>query len=199
MLLNEIGKKFKKMEEQIEAKFNKYSEDVPETMKKSWAEVVADNKQLAGPSDDSIKKIVKNTMVEHKLDEKSRETREENMIIYRVPESQAEEADERKRDDSDFFEELCTDVLDIEAVEVKKIIRLGKKNDDESKPRPIKISLASSLDKRKIMSRLSNLKDADEKFRSISVGDDMTMEERKRVRAKVEEAKTREKNESEGG
>ncbi len=198
-LLEEIDKKFKMIESKIDEKLSKYSEGMPETIKKSWADVAAENIPRAGPSDDSIKKIVKNTMIEHKMDEKSRESREENIVIHRVPESQEKEAEERKQADVDFFQDLCTEVLETGEVEVKSIIRLGKKTEDATKPRPLKIGLHSKQDKRKIMSRLGNLKDAEEKFRVISVGDDLTLEERKRVRAKVEEAKTREKNESEGG
>ena len=58
----------------------------------------------------------------------------------------------------------------------KQIIRLGKVN--EKKQRPIKLVMDNLSDKESIMSRLSNLKNAEPIYRSVSVRDDYTIEER---------------------
>ena len=67
----------------------------------------------------------------------------------------------RKKEDESFFQTLCTDILDISRVETKNVIRLGKKNEDATKPRPLKISMKHKEDKEKIMSKLTKLKSAD--------------------------------------
>ncbi len=197
-LMEAIDKKFEKLEEKIDVKMQSYTKEVPETMKKSFAEVVGKNKMNEPPAE-TVRKIVKNTMMEHKKDEKSRETREENIIIHRVPESNSEDPEERKGADTKFFQSLCTDVLGIQEPETKNILRIGKKMDNAEKPRPLKISMKTTIGKRKIMARLTNLKDAEAKFKNISVVDDLTQEERKQIKAKVEEAQEMEKSESEGG
>ena len=68
----------------------------------------------------------------------------------------------------------------------KQIIRLGKPNDD--KIRPIKLVMETDDDKDAVMSRLGNLKNAEEIFRKVSVRDDYTIEEREMVREWVKKS-----------
>lgn len=84
-------------------------------------------------------------------------------------------------------------------IEVKNVVRLGKTNSDNTKPRPLKVTLKNKEDVQKVMANLTKLKDAEEKFRRISVTKDLTQEERAQIKQKVEEARQKEKNESEGG
>ena len=56
--------------------------------------------------------------------------------------------------------------------------------------------MASEDDKITVMSRLSNLKAAEEKFRKVSVTDNYTVEERELIRTYVQNAKTANDNES---
>ena len=81
-------------------------------------------------------------------------------------------------------------------------MRIGKwaatsENDNEKKPRPMKVCLNSVDSKKKLMKNISKLKHAPEKFRKVNIADDMTREERLLYKAKVQEAK--EKNEVETG
>ena len=59
----------------------------------------------------NMKKIIKETMIEQKRDERSREIREENTIIHRVKESNDENPAQGKQHDLDFFHTLCTEEL----------------------------------------------------------------------------------------
>ena len=138
-------------------------------------------------------------MNEQKLDEKSREEREGNIIIYRLKESTQADPASRVKEDTDFFKSLCTEALGITEIGTKSVIRLGKKPDDQSRPRPLKVSLSDKNDRQKIMGNLTKLKDAEPKFRNISVAYDLSLEERKKKKEKVLEAKKREEEESDGG
>ncbi len=88
-------------------------------------------------------------------------------------------------------------VLELGKKNTDKIIRLGKR--DPEKNRPMKVILKDKEDKPRIMTRLRKLKDAEEKFKNISVTHDLSQEERDHIKEKVEEAKDKEKNFSEGG
>ena len=69
----------------------------------------------------------------------------------------------------------------------KQITRLGIPN--TARRRPVKVIMNNSIDKKSIMSRLSNLKNAQPKYRVLSVRDDYTIEERELIKEYVKEAK----------
>ena len=77
-----------------------------------------------------------------------------------------------------------------------KIIRLGKRNDNNTKP--VKLVMNSSAEKIQVMSRLCNLKYLDEIYRKLSIRDDYTIEEREReeIREWVNKAEQRNKHEN---
>ena len=62
----------------------------------------------------------------------------------------------------------------------KQILNLGNASPD--KKRPVKVILKNEDNKKKIMSALTKLKNADPNIRGISVCDDITIEERKLIK-----------------
>ena len=76
----------------------------------------------------------------------------------------------------------------------KQIIHLGKPNGD--KRRPLKLVMNSSEDKDSIMSRLVNLKNADDIYRKLSVRDDYTIEEIEQIKSWVRKAEVKNKEEN---
>ena len=165
-LVEDTNKKFEQLENKIETS--------AKNINKTWAERVSNN-QNSRVEKENMRKIVKETMLEHKKNEKSRETREENIIIHRVEESKAKNSVQRKKDDTDFFNTLCTEILEIPEKETKNVIQLGKQKEGD-RPRPLKICLKNKEDKQDIMRRLVKLKSAEQQFKSISVMDDLTEE-----------------------
>ena len=73
-------------------------------------------------------------------------------------------------------------------VNPESFTRLGKLNEDSSetndkkKSRPLRICMKTTTDKETVMRRLSNLKNADERYKHVSVKDDYTYEEREIIR-----------------
>lgn len=200
-LVDELTEKFKALERKIEMQISTCTKDVPEQINRTWAEVVKNKtNEVGGDKVEEMKKIVKDSIYEQKMDEISKERREENIIIYRVPESNEAEASGRKSHDTSFFNSLCTDALEIPIIGIKNITRLGEKSSGfHPTARPIKISLRNKDDRQIIMKNLRKLKDAEEKYKTISVGYDLTLDERKKQKEKVLEAKKKEEEESEGG
>ena len=78
------------------------------------------------------------------------------------------------------------------------MVRLGKQN--ANKKRPLKLRMNSEKEKMEIMSRLKFLKNAEEKFKKISITDDYTIAERAQIKEWKEKAtiKNNEENQDSG-
>ena len=113
-----------------------------------------------------------------------------NLIIHGINES-TDAADNQASIDEMFIDSFLK-IIDITSHPLK-IIRLGKRNDNNTKP--VKLVMNSSAEKIQVMSRLCNLKDADEIYRKLSIRDDYTIE-REEIREWVNKAEERNKNEN---
>ena len=73
---------------------------------------------------------------------------------------------------------------------INKIVRLGKKvNDDENpKIRPIKISFSTAFDKRNFLSNLYKLRDAREELKEVRIQQDLSPNERELTKSLLAEA-----------
>ena len=90
-------------------------------------------------------------------------------------------SEREKEADSNRIRQL-TDILEVD-VKPELITRLGKL--DENRSRPIKLRMYKINHNDQIMSSLSKLKQAPEGFKSISVTEDCTLEERQTIKDKV--------------
>ena len=122
-------------------------------------------------------------------EEKDLEFRKHNVIIFRIPEKKTENVKERKESDLTFVKDLADCVFDMKLADddVTKMYRLGQW--DESKSRPLLVSLRNLEQKDQIMSNLSKLKQSIEKFRGISISHDLHPKEREKRKKLIEAAK----------
>ena len=128
------------------------------------------------------------------LEQNDRESRGNNIIIYRVAEGATKE--ETSKNDKVFCMELCNSALEVEAKEIdfKSIFRLGRF--ESGKNRPIIIQIREKTLKNQIMESLYKLRGADDKFKNISITHDLTQKERADCKALVEEAKKKQTEEA---
>ena len=94
----------------------------------------------------------------------------------------------KKADDEEFAEQF---IKDIQAgqIKVKEMSRIGTFNVNDSKIRPLKITLNSEEEQQKIMGGLRNLKD-NENYKGISIKEDYTINKRQLIKSYTEQAKT---------
>lgn len=170
-------------------KLQKCSEEMPKTIERTWANV-ASSAGPAGATVDNIKKAIE----DQNQNELQRKKREANIIIYRVNESKEETPTKRQEQDKAFIRELCTEALKMPQPDVMEITRLGKLNTD-GQPRPVKVTFKDKEEKQKLMTRLRSLKDAEDKYRAVSITHDLSEEDRRLIKKKVDEAKELEKTE----
>ena len=131
---------------------------------------------------------MKTTKNDDLIQERKRERRSANLIIYGISEETENVIDSDTRFISSFLE-----VIGI-TERPKMIVRLGKPN--EGNKRPVKLIMNSSEEKGKIMSRLPNLRNAEDIYRKLSVRDDYTLEERELIKEWVHKAVEKNKEEN---
>ena len=126
-------------------------------------------------------KVIENAISHAKNDERLQQNewqkRERNMIIHGIDEIDSQT-------DDDFVHNFLVTVG--ASVVPESITRLGKTED--GKIRPLKMIMKSTEDKSQVMSRLVNLKNADDRYRKVSVRDDYSVEERLLIKQWSEKA-----------
>ncbi|MFZ2537369.1 MAG: hypothetical protein WAX04_00510 [Oscillospiraceae bacterium] len=170
-----------------------------------WAEVVKATQQVEGKIQNVTTNIsgVQETLGEvkkHAAEEKDKESRVCNIIIYNVPESDNEDKEARPVEDKNFCLDVFNNILDltIASGDIKKIFRLGKRNTGDKIKRPLLLQFRDRVLKNMIMESLSKLRNAEEEHRNLIFAHDMTPGEREECRKLVAEAKKREHDDESG-
>lgn len=164
----------------------------------SWSEVVSThvNNQFETVKDEMEQ--VKETLHEvksHADEEREKDSRRNNIILYNVPESDKTRADDRNKDDLDFCLRMFNSQmqLGIGEEDITKTFRLGRRTTTTSTTtpttRPLMIHMVSYTRKNLIMESLSKLRDAEQQYKKVVIVHDMTQAERDQCKQLVNDAK----------
>ena len=123
-------------------------------------------------------------------EQRDRELRAMNVIVYGIVEPQKETPGERKTTDLQLAQELSTE-LGVEASKVVRTVRIGKKETEG--PRPWKIVLSDPAAQKEFLRNTWKLEKS-KKFAKASVNPDMTKVQRSQRKQLVEELKARKNN-----
>ena len=171
-----------------------FGEDYPQfdpNISHKQAKPIAKEQNLPPPP--TLNSIVKSSVVQQKNEEKQEDTEKAiarcNIIIYGVKEPSETDGEKRKEHTKTKIDELL-EFLEVEDITPVKSHRLGKfKNDENAKPRPLKIILNSQVEAEAIVNNCKKLKDAPENLKGLSVAHDLTNEERTTIKKLVTKAK----------
>jgi len=194
-ITEQVNKTDTKLETAIEAKLVQSVAEIKKDLEPTWASLVTkevDSKfEKVSRDVTSVKTVLEDTR--KKADEeRDRENRSHNVVIYRVPESDVKK--ERVKADKAFCLELLNSVLEVEAQESDfKFFRLGKR---EQPNRPLMIQCRERTLKNRIMESLHKLRSAETKSRNISVTHDLTISERQECKNLAEEANKKQTEET---
>ena len=139
---------------------------------------------------------IRDEVKQHLDHENLKESKKNNLIILRLPEQETEDpTEELEKDEAEIkkiFDKTNPELrAEMEKVlQENKIKRLGRKNNDKTKPRPIKVILPDIEMKRQIFRGCKHLRDS--AFKNISIQNDLTIEEREanfKLRQQVRERK----------
>ena len=171
------------------------------THEKKWAEVVSqqfDNELKSRATDVSKMQQALTIAKESSEEIQDKENRRNNIILYKVQESDAGTADERNEEDEKFCLKMFNIINSgVVKEDIAKVIRLGKRG-DVNQPRPLLVKLEGRHPKNLIMENLNKLRHVDAKFKAVKVAHDLTMKERNEIRNMVQEAKAKTADENSG-
>lgn len=125
---------------------------------------------------------IKEEVKQHLEHENLKESKKNNLIILRLPEQETEDPTEEQEKDETAVKKIFDTTNPELKAEMEKVLqnnkikRLGKKKNDTTKPRPIKVTLPDTEMKTQIFRGCKNLRDS--AFRNISIQNDLTFEER---------------------
>ena len=187
-----VNRRFDKIEENIDRIISrKLEEKVFESTVTKLTDAVEQNRSYASSLRanpevvNNFESIIRSTKNNELIQEKEREKR---AAIYGINEESDEQRDLKEHDNNFIYSFL--DVIGI-SLRPNQIIRLGKVS--ETGKRPVKIVMNNSADKDSIMARLGNLKNAEPIYKSLSVRDDYTIEERELIKEWVMKADNKNK------
>ena len=172
---------------------------------KTWANVAGANIDIHTTDDEGFKLVAgrqknkriseyKQAMAEQKKSELEKESRESNIIVYRVPEQDSKDAKVRTEKDAKIVADLLN-AIEVDATPCK-ISRMGKFDDSGTKTgsRPLKVCFENLATQQKVMENTSKLQHAPENLKKLSVNYDLTEEERSVQKTLVQEAQELSKN-----
>ena len=138
----------------------------------------------------NVKQTVQEVISQQSTRMRDQDSRKNNIVVFKLPEPATQSTDARIKHDTDMFREICKEVckVEVQPADVCKVIRLGKKKDDEN-PRKMLVTLSNENLKRDIMRNLYKLKDAPEFYRPIRMNHDMSSIEREEAKKLFEECK----------
>ena len=136
-------------------------------------------------------------------EQRDKESRRNNVILYNVPESKAARAEDRNKDDVTACLRLCNKGIQVGISEedLVQVFRLGKVESNETdtaRPRPLMVQFAGYTQKNLVMESLYKLKHAETQFKKIVIAHDMTQTEREECRKLVADAKAQEAKDNSG-
>ena len=145
---------------------------------------------------DEVRKSIQITK-EQADEQRDKERRRNNIILYNVPESDLARVDDRNKTDVTFCLQLFNNCMNVGLSEddIINVFRLGKRGEDA---RPLMIQLAGYSYKNLIMESLYKLRHAESKFKGIVVAHDMTKMEREECKRLVAEAKQKSEEDTSG-
>ena len=151
----------KTIEKEIEIKFKLLQNNFEEKLDK----LIENQEKPALPKPayhtPNFRSIMQETLEQQEKEKIEIEKLEQNIVLFRVPESKNDSPESRQKDDIEFFSDFCINSLSCNVPEVQKAIRLGEPpspKDQIRRNRPLKIVLRDRTEKEEIFKSLKNLK-----------------------------------------
>lgn len=125
--------------------------------------------------------VIKTSTIEEIRD---RERRKLNLVLFNIPESEAEEIEQKKEDDAKEVDKFL-EILDLkDIITLAKPVRLPKSKNPEhiNKPKPLRVTATNEEERKIVLQKLKNATEKKkEKLKSIFVKKDMTPLERREL------------------
>ena len=143
-----------------------------------------------------IEEVIDISLKDYENEERERQNRRKNIIVFGLPESEKTIPEERKEDDVKKMIGLCKNICKIKfnETDISRIIRLGKAAED--KERPLLITINEEIKKKEIFRNLNKIRDAGSPFNKVTITHDMTKKQKEELKIKMETAKEMEQKDN---
>ena len=164
---HEFETEFKRLKDDVNNQNEQINSKVND--KSSWADIVKQQVDISLNSvSDNINKVQEQIQNSREVaaEERDREQRRNNIILYKVPESDESRTEDRTKQDLSFALGMFNNVLNVGSIEddVLAIYRLGPRGDTS---RPLLVKMSSHHIKNMIMESLYKLRYAEAKYKNI--------------------------------
>ena len=146
----------------------------------------------------TVEEVIEKSLQNRESEEKDRQNRRKDIIIFGLPESKKTASEDRKEEDTRKFTGVCKNILIVNITEdsLEKVIRLGKITED--KDRPLLITLKEETKKREIFQNLNKLREAGGPLENVIITHDLTPKQKEELKEKIEEAREKENKDESG-
>lgn len=191
-IINKIQEKLDTKEPQNKEETQELHKRVEEKVDKLMMSVEKQRKLDGHMVHDCVEEVVKIKLREDEEEIEELKKRKTSVIIHGLEESKATNPVERKT----FDENLLTDLLHeikCDNVSIRSVIRLGRKEEDnQAKPRPVKVTIASEEQTEQVLTKAKNLHGRDKRgLNIVFIHQDLTPNQRKQRAALVQILKQR--------
>ena len=171
--LRELQKRMEECEKNIKG----LQEDKQEGQ--TWADIMDSNEKR------TVEEVVEKSLKDRDSEEKERQNRRKNTIIFELPESQKSEPDDRKGEDVQKFVGICKNICKINMTNdhIERAIRLEKVT--EGKDRPLLVTMKDENKKREVFQNLNKLRDARAPFNKVIITHDLTKKQKEELKDKI--------------
>lgn len=164
------------------------SEVIKEVKSKTMAEVVRDQmlQQTNTVNEDTVSKLVTEKIVENEREMLDRQSREKNVIIFKLEEPASNLIDERHTQDLNNLKQIvdCIATETDTEISINRITRMGARKNNVN--RPVIVSFSTIDGKKKFLRYANALKNSDKEFiKNVAVSNDLTIKDRERELALV--------------
>ena len=146
----------------------------------------------------TVEEAIEKQLRDRENEEKDRQNRKNNIILFGLPESKATENEQRKDEDIKRIVGLSKTICQVNITEeaISRAIWLGKLK--KEKDRPLLITLKEEEKKRQLFQNLNKIRDAGEQFSKVIITHDLTKKQKDELKQLVEQAKEKEKEDQPG-
>ena len=150
-----------------------------------------------------IETLIKKSSRENIAENEERTRRSKNLLIFGIEEKVNPDRSQRQLDDKDKVDNLLTKLSSTKKAE--KIIRLGKYKQDQTSPRPLRLTFASEEERNKVLEKFKAVrrkgegKENQEINKGIGMRRDMTVAEREAEAALFKQWKEKVQNSKASG
>ena len=128
--------------------------------------------------------------IDARIEQMEKVQRKENVVVYNLPESEEEQAKDRYKEDEAACRKIF-EVMEMENVEQKQLIRLGKREEYKIRPVLVKLKDEEAKQQKKSWSVFS------EQYAGVFISKDLSRAEREREKNLRKELKELRENETE--